>query len=82
MKTTLYRSPEDGKLHETGPIDWENETAQVVCSNVGNGTTDDLEATRKDPTCPDCRRIGPKFEWSDDWNASCVDPGPDQEVQR
>lgn len=68
MKTTLLRSPEDGQLHETGPVDWDGGTVPVVCSNVGDATTDDLEATQKRPTCPDCREIGPRYEWSDDWD--------------
>ena len=79
MKTTLYRSPEDGELHETGPVDWDDSIVPVVCSNVDDGTTDDLEATRKDATCPDCREIGPKFEWSEDWNGRGVEPGTDNE---
>lgn len=73
MKTTLFRSPQDGELHECGPIDWDDGTVPVVCENVGPGTTDDLEATRKEPTCLDCREIGPKFEWSEDWNGGSVD---------
>lgn len=66
MMTTLFRSPEDGKLHETGPIDWMEEDVPVVCSNVPDGTTDSLEATKKEATCSDCQEIGPKWEWSED----------------
>lgn len=77
--TTLYRSPQDGELHETGPVDWEEDTVPPVCSNVSEGTTDDLETTRKDPTCSDCQEIGPKFEWSDDWNGQQLEPATEHD---
>lgn len=66
MKSTLYRGP-GGELHETGPVDWKEGTVSVVCDNVPDGITDDLEATRKGATCEDCAEIGPRWEWSDDW---------------
>jgi hypothetical protein len=72
MMQTLVRHPEDGELHESGPIDWEDGYVPVVCENVGSVTTDELEATRKTVTCPDCQEIGPKFEWSEDWNGRYV----------
>lgn len=67
LTKTFYRSPEDGELHATGPIDWKEGLVPVVCSNVPDGVRDDLETASK-PTCPECLEIGPRFEWSDDWD--------------
>lgn len=67
MTHTLFRSPEDGELHATGPVDWVEDVVPAACQDVPDGDRDDLEVTRKHPTCDVCNRIGPKYEWSEDW---------------